>query len=241
MKKLLSILGAMTLIWTASTSVIACGEEKPTPPSPDTRTDIENKITSPIALGQLSENTKTEFLAKLQTALTQIPNLNTITPSDYDVYKARTTIEIQDSDITVGNFLNIKIVAKGSKFQGNKDNITANYTRKDTRTDIENKITSPIALGQLSENTKTEFLAKLQTALTQIPNLNTITPSDYDVYKARTTIEIQDSDITVGNFLNIKIVAKGSKFQGNKDNITTNYTEKIQELILKIKSPVQLL
>lgn len=106
LKKLLSILGAMTLIGTTSTSLVACDVgENPTPPTPDTRTDIENEITSPIALGQLSANTKVGFLAKLQTALAQIPNLNTITPSDYDVYKAGTTTAIQDSDITLKELL----------------------------------------------------------------------------------------------------------------------------------------
>ena len=137
MKKLLSILGTITLIGTVSTNVMACD----TPDSQkDTKTDISNKITSSIVLGQLSTNTRADFLAKLQIALARITDLNTITTSDYDVYKAGTTTEIQDSDIIAGTSLNIKIVAKGDKFKGNKDNITTNYTQKDTRTDLKDVI-----------------------------------------------------------------------------------------------------
>lgn len=135
MKKLLSMLGAITLIGTTSTNVVACGGEKPSPIS-DTKTDISNKITSPIALGQLDANTALDFLAKLQTALAKISDLSSIKTTDYDVFKSGTTTAIPDSDITAGNSLNIKIVAKGSKFEGTKDNIKVSYIQIDFTTMI---------------------------------------------------------------------------------------------------------
>ncbi|WP_339047138.1 lipoprotein [Spiroplasma endosymbiont of Colias croceus] len=181
MKKLLSMIGVMTLIGSASTSVVACGGENPTPPTPDTRTDIEKKITSPIALGQLDENTKSDFLAKLQTALARITELNTITPSDYDVYKAGTTTAIQNSDIIAGNSLNIKIVAKGNKFEGNKDNIVVNYTQNDTRTDLTTIITTTnldiIYVGQLEKPNKSQILDSIKV---KNQSASTLNESDFD-------------------------------------------------------------
>ncbi|WJG70996.1 lipoprotein [Spiroplasma ixodetis] len=136
MKKLLSMLGTITLIGTASTNVIACGGEKPTPPAPDIRTDINGKITSPIDLGQLDENTKNGFLTKLQTKLVTLSGLSTITNNDYNVYKAGTTTALHNSDVTAGTSLNIKIVAKGNNFKGEKDSIIVNYTKKNAKTDL---------------------------------------------------------------------------------------------------------
>ncbi|KNE88502.1 hypothetical protein PSTG_18094 [Puccinia striiformis f. sp. tritici PST-78] len=161
----------MTLGAITSTSVIACGGQKPTPPTSDTRTDIEKEITSTIALGQLDTNTKTDFLDKLQTALVQIPNLSTITPNDYDVYKAGTITSIQDNDIIAGNSLNIKIVAKGNKFKGNKDNITTNYTQKDTKTDL-STITQLTGLDLVANSSKkfSEFKITICTTADQFKN-----------------------------------------------------------------------
>lgn len=124
MKKLLSILGAITLIGTSTTSIVACdGGETPTS---DTKIDISNKITSPLDLGQLSADTASEFLVKLQAKLVTISGLSNIKTTDYDVYKAGTTTAIQDSDILT--LKEIKMVAKGNNFTGNKDNIVVRYT-----------------------------------------------------------------------------------------------------------------
>ena len=132
MKKLLSILGAITLIGTASTSVIACnGGEKPTPPTPD-KTNIAGIIPSTIDLGELSANTAAGFKTKLQEKLANLTELSSIKTEDYDVYKAGTEIAIMDSDITGKSSLKIKIVARGAHFEGEKDDITTNYTKHAT-------------------------------------------------------------------------------------------------------------
>ncbi|WJG71468.1 lipoprotein [Spiroplasma ixodetis] len=238
MKKLLSMLGAMLLTGTASASIIACGkgdEPKPEPsPTPKQKIGISTKISNSIDLGQLSKNTKLNFLNKLQDKLKTMSGLTTITTSDYDVYKAGTTNEIQNSDIIAGNTLIIKITAKGSNFEGIKDNIVVKYSQKITKIDISTKISNSIDLGQLSNNTKLNFLNKLQDKLKTMSGLTTITTSDYDVYKAGTTNEIQNSDIIAGNSLNIKITAKGSNFEGIKDNIVVNYSQKISFFDLNI-------
>ncbi|WP_210373045.1 hypothetical protein, partial [Borreliella garinii] len=114
---------------------------------------ISTKISNSIDLGQLSKNTKLNFLNKLQDKLKTMSGLTTITTSDYDVYKAGTTNEIQNSDIIAGNTLIIKITAKGSNFEGIKDNIVVNYSQKITKIDISTKISNSIDLGQLSKNT----------------------------------------------------------------------------------------
>ncbi|WP_210360732.1 hypothetical protein, partial [Borreliella valaisiana] len=89
--------------------------------------------------------------------------------------------------IIAGNSLNIKITAKGSNFEDIKDNIVVNYSQKITKIDISTKISNSIDLGQLSKNTKLNFLNKLQDKLKTMSGLTTITTSDYDVYKAGTT------------------------------------------------------
>ncbi|MBP1527244.1 MAG: lipoprotein [Spiroplasma ixodetis] len=218
MKKLISILGAMTLIGTTSSSVIACGGDKPKPstisPTPDARTDIENKITSPIALGQLSENTKTDFLAKLQTALARIPNLNTITPNDYNVYKAGTgNVAIQDSDITAGTSLNIKIVAKGNKFKDNKDNITTKYTQKDTRINLRT-ITQLTGLNITANSTATNNDLWIQ--ILTANEFKNLTYNSYETFMYKTndpkdTTNIKQLNQEKGD---IYIILKISKSEG---------------------------
>ncbi|BET37640.1 lipoprotein [Spiroplasma ixodetis] len=70
MKKLLSILGAITLIGTTSTSVIACGGRNEPSPTSDTRTDLNTVIIKNelgiIYIGQLDKTNKTEILKAIK-------------------------------------------------------------------------------------------------------------------------------------------------------------------------------
>ncbi|KNE88005.1 hypothetical protein PSTG_18601, partial [Puccinia striiformis f. sp. tritici PST-78] len=213
MKKILSMLGAMLLTGTASTSIIACGEdEKPKPepsPTPKQKFDISTKISNSIALGQLSANTKADFLAKLQTALVRITDLNTITTSDYDVYKAQTTTAIQDSDIIRGTSLNIKIVAKGSKFQGTADNITTNYSQKDTRTNLSTlAATENVTIKSDSTNKVDDFKSVFISKLKLQSGFSNLKLSDVDITKFDGT-NLENSDIIEG-ILATKVKAKST-------------------------------
>ncbi|WP_210380406.1 lipoprotein, partial [Borreliella garinii] len=73
MRKILSLLGAILFSTTTSASIIACGkgdEPKPEPsPTPKQKIGISTKISNSIDLGQLSKNTKLNFLNKLQDKL----------------------------------------------------------------------------------------------------------------------------------------------------------------------------
>ncbi|WP_339046737.1 lipoprotein [Spiroplasma endosymbiont of Colias croceus] len=225
MKKLLSILGAMTLIGTTSTSVIACdGGEKPTPPTPDTRTDLSGLSDNAEITLSSSTETVADFKTALINKLKEDLKFKKLSDTEVDITKSDST-EIQNSDI-VDSTLVTKVKAKSTStnFNGEK-NINVTITINDTRTDISTKIAKSINLGQLDINTVQDFLTKLQISLARMTDLNSITISDYDVFKAESTIAIQDSDITAGNSLNIKITAKGSKFQGVVDNITINYIQ----------------
>ena len=126
MKKLLSMIGVITLIGTASASVIACWNWEVIK-----KIDISYEISSEINLGQLSANTANAFLANLQRELARITNLNTITPSDYDVYKEGTATAIQDSDISKDNkiIISIKIKSISRNFSGIAKNINVKYIK----------------------------------------------------------------------------------------------------------------
>ncbi|MBP1528384.1 MAG: lipoprotein, partial [Spiroplasma ixodetis] len=83
MKKLLSMIGAMTLIGTTSTNVIACdgGNE----PKPETITDLTSIITTTnlgiIYVGQLEKPNKNQILEAIKK---NNPNASSLTQSDFD-------------------------------------------------------------------------------------------------------------------------------------------------------------
>lgn len=133
MKKLLSILGVMTLIGTASTNVIACGE---TPkPKPEQKTDLTT-IPKTLVVGQLNDNSIKGFLSKLQTNLSTITGLSSITNDDYNIYKSGTAISLQDSDITDSNHISVDINSKGNQFVGSAKNIYINYAQNENNINV---------------------------------------------------------------------------------------------------------
>lgn len=226
MKKLLSILGAMTLIGTTSTSVVACGRGDKPSPTPYTRIDLSGLSDNVQITLSSSTQTVADFKTALLIELKKESKFDKLSDTEVDITKSDST-QIQNSDIVDNSTFVTKVKTKSTStnFTGEKNiNVTIKIT--DTRTDISTKIPNDINLGQLSTNSVKAFLANLQAELVKISELNTITSSDYDIYKAGTTTGIQDSDISAGTSLNIKIVAKGNKFTGEKDNITVNYIQK---------------
>ncbi|WP_342266484.1 lipoprotein [Spiroplasma endosymbiont of Villa modesta] len=188
MKKLLSMIGAIALTTATSTSIIACGEEKP---PIDKKIDISNF--KDLDLGTIETNGKDLTVNMIKD-------------------KLPTNIE---NEVNITNITNISatLTAKSNSIKY-KGSVIVTYSL-DKKIDI--KITNTINLGQLHANTKADFLEKLQIALAQIKDLNTIKTSDYDVYKAGTTTAIQDSDIINStNFLTVKITVKNNslKFKG---------------------------
>ena len=141
MKKIITMLGVILVTTTASTTIVACNDPavqpKPAPPKPIPLTpiiiakiNISKKIPNKIDLEQLSANTKEAFLEKLQSNLRKITDLQAIQRSDYHVYKAGTTSEIEDNDVINNTSLSIKIqTTKNKNFTGIKDNIIVSYSK----------------------------------------------------------------------------------------------------------------
>lgn len=188
------------------------------------KVNLSDKITNPINLGQLSENTVTDFLAQLQEHLKKLSNLKNITTNDYDVYKAETTNVIQDSDVANNSSLNIKIVAKGNKFEGEKDNILVNYTKKDTRTNLSGLSTTVnVVINSVSVNKVLDFKHVLINELKKEEGFNNLQLIDIDITKTDDD-DLQDSDIIQGSLI---IKVKADKLSQNfygKQVITVNIT-----------------
>ncbi|WJG69227.1 lipoprotein [Spiroplasma ixodetis] len=164
MKKLLSILSAITLIGTTSTNIIACGDgEKPTPPTPDTRTDL-NTIIKTKSLGKIvmtgSIPTKEELLKSIKD---NNSSANSLTISDFNFKQGSPT---STNSIIIG--------------QNNyKGETTLTYT-KDTRTDL-NTIIKTKSLGKIvmtgSIPTKEELLKSIKD---NNSSANSLTISDFN-------------------------------------------------------------
>lgn len=139
MKKLLSILGAMTLIGTASTSVVACegwDKQSPTPPTPDTRTNLNTIITK-------TSLDKIEILGTVPTTKELLKGIkennskaNTLSESDFD-FEGNPTA----TTATIEGKTNYK------------GKVTLTY-QKDTRTNL-NTITQLTGLDITADNNKT--------------------------------------------------------------------------------------
>lgn len=96
MKKLLSMLGTITLIGTASTSVIACGKGDEPSPNPDTRTDI-SAITQLTGLDITADIQKT--YNDLWTEIFKANEFKNLTYNSYETFMYKTNDLKDTTDI----------------------------------------------------------------------------------------------------------------------------------------------
>lgn len=149
MKKLLSVIGAMTLIGTVSTSVVACdGGEEPSS-SPKEKIDLDS-FPKNVTLINIAIKDVNDFTTMFKQELSKTTNYEAITTDNNVVIKKNDNSSLEPEDIKTSS-LTIKIIASQStNFSGEKVisiNLTVN--KKDLST-----ITKLTGLNIVADSTK---------------------------------------------------------------------------------------